>query len=161
VNPFETETMVDLCIRQGHVRDARAILQTLLGRTIDEATRRRLATRLATLDQSGRDDRARGGRSGRGDGARRRDPELPLPGVRATEADGGVMVEWRLPPETASPAVAVLLLTRGPSGIASESRVIPVSDPAGRMKVSVAGLHSARVAAGFSAGERFVPLARA
>jgi len=165
VNPFETETMADLCIRQGHVRDARAILQRLLARANDESTRRRLAARLTTLD---------GGRFAGGAptapasptavasrNTPRREPELPVPGVRAIEAKGGVTVEWRLPPETASPAVAVLLLTRGPGGIASESRVIPVGELSGRLKVAVADLHSARVAVGFSAGDRFVPLARA
>jgi hypothetical protein len=158
VNPFETETMAELCIRQGHLSDAQVILQRLVTEARDEATRQRLARRLAELRAGA--EGVGGGPAGAGIAPPALAGELPVPGVRATVTGADIVLEWRLPQGTPTPAVALLLLTRGPEGIVRESRVVRVAEPAGRMALPAPALHSLRVAVGFQDGERFVPLAR-
>jgi len=49
---FATETMAELCARQGRTGDAVAIYRRLLGGAIDEERRSRWAARLAALEQA-------------------------------------------------------------------------------------------------------------
>jgi len=49
---FATETMAELCARQGRTGDAVAIYRRLLGGAIDEERRSRWAARLAVLEQA-------------------------------------------------------------------------------------------------------------
>jgi septum site-determining protein MinC len=46
---FATETMADLCVRQGRSADAIAIYRSLVARAADDARRKRLQERLETL----------------------------------------------------------------------------------------------------------------
>lgn len=139
---FETETMAELCVRQGLVGQAITIYQRMATTADDVHLRRRYQERIVELQQ--RPDFA----------------PLETPGLRIHAGSGEVSVEWRLPPETAAPAVQVLLLRRTPRGIEAETRTIPVTSPHGRTTVASADLHSVRAAAGRIVGEAFVPIVR-
>ena len=151
MNPFETETMADLHLRQGHHAEALAIYRRLRERTDDQAARERLARRMAAIES----DLPRAAQ------AVADDPPLPVPGVRARRVNDELTVEWRLPPETPAPALEILLITAGDAGVTAETRMLDVDASAGHAVLAVPGLHSARVAAGRRDGRRFVPLARA
>jgi hypothetical protein len=158
VNPFETETMADLCLRQGHREEALTIYRRLLARTADEATRERINRRLAAIAaqaSSAQQPPVVEGTS-EDDGL----PPLPIPGVRTRRSGDGLTIEWRLPVETKTPALEVLLVTRGPTGVMTETRAIDLDDSRGLITLTVSGLHLARAAAGFLSGGIFVPIAR-
>ena len=53
MNPFETETMADLCLRQGHHIEALAIYRRLLLRSTDEAAREREGDRVPAAGKGG------------------------------------------------------------------------------------------------------------
>jgi hypothetical protein len=157
VNPFETETMADLCLRQGHHLEALAIYRRLLLRSIDEAARKRMARRIATIER----DHAQGAsRPATPTTTTVTETPLPVPGVRARWSSDALTIEWRLPPRTPTPGLEVLLVTRGPSGVETETRTIDLDGDAGEISLTVKGLHLARVAAGFRVGGNFVPVAR-
>ena len=66
MNPFETETMAELCVRQGHLEDALGIYQRLLQRAPDAGARVRLEDGRARCRARWRRWRCRAcGRSGR------------------------------------------------------------------------------------------------
>ena len=152
MNPFETETMAELCLRQGHRQEALGIYRRLLARITDEAARARMNGRIVALEATAevpRDDRRSAA-----------DPPLSVPGVR-TRTDGNELtLEWRLPPGTRAPVVELLLVKRGPSGVETETRSLAVDGNAGRLVLTVSGLHLARAAAGTQGAAGFVPLAR-
>ena len=81
--------------------------------------------------------------------------------MRAQRAGDQLIVEWRLPSKTAAPALELLLVTRGDTGVAADRRAIDLPEASGRLELRVPGLHSVRAAAGTRAGGGFVPLARA
>lgn len=155
MNPFETETMADLHLRQGHHAEALAIYRRLRDRTDDEVARERLARRMAAIERGLPDPTAASETALLGD-----DPPLAAPGVRARRVGDQLTVEWRLPPETPGPALELLLITTDETGVATETRTLDVDANSGRAVLAVPGLHSARVAAGRRDGRRFVPLAR-
>lgn len=164
MNPFETETMADLFLRQGHRDDALAIYRRLLARAVDDvAVRGRLLQRIAAIE--GREDTPPAEASQpsaatvAGDAAAT-GPPLPTPGLRTHSAGNALTVDWRLPPETSAATLELFLVVRTPAGVATETRSLPLDRPSGRLVLDVAGLHSARAAAGFVSGGRFVPLAR-
>lgn len=155
MNPFETETMAELFLRQGHHQEARALYRRLLARTEDEAARERMTRRMAALPP----DSKAGAKHPAGD-ADRSGETIPTPGVRAQWSLEELTIEWRLPVETKAPALEVLLVKTGAGGVSTERREIEVAGNAGRLKLNATNLHSVRVAAG-SRGERgFVPLVR-
>lgn len=141
MNPFETETMAELCVRQGHLEDALGIYRRLLERTPEAAARARLEERVRALASAL--------------------APLAVPGVRAQRAGDQLIVEWRLPSKTTAPALELLLVTRGDTGVAADRRAIDLPEPSGRLELRVPGLHSVRAAAGTRASGGFVPLARA
>jgi hypothetical protein len=154
VTLFETETMAELCIKQGHPGEGLAIYRRLLEEPTDAETRARRRGRIAELEAQGARPDALG-------------PEEPA--VKARRRADELDLEWSLPTETRQPALQLLLMRR-PSpaaGIETETRTIPLAAPAGRMTVGAPGLYAALVAVGFlqdddanDDGKRFVPLAR-
>lgn len=167
MNPFETETMAELCLRQGHRDEALGIYRRLLARTNDETASERMRQRLAALEGESvsvapsvaGSEAAQPISSAR---AWTSDVEAPLssPGVRARATGDELTLEWRLPPATKSPTIEVLLVKHGPDGIDTETRTLTVNDAAGRLMLTVKGLQLAKAAVGTRGDGRFVPLAR-
>jgi len=139
---FDTETMAELCVRQGLVEQAITIYQRMATAADDAHLRRRYHERIVTLEQ--RPDFA----------------PLETPGLRIHAGRGEVQVEWRLPADTVEPTLQLLILHRTAHGIEPETRTIPVSSPHGRTSVNAADLHSVRAAAGRVVGDLFVPIIR-
>jgi len=156
MNPFETETMAELCVRQGHRDEALAIYARLISRAIDQATRLRLEKRILELETAPAEQKAPAPPALQ-DAPQ---PGLSAPGIRSRVTDDVAVVEWNLPAGTAGPTLQLLLVARTPAGVTTESRSVRVDASAGRMVLAVPGLHSLRAAAGFTTGDRFVPLAR-
>jgi hypothetical protein len=139
---FDTETMAELCVRQGLVDQAITIYQRMATTADDSHLRRRYQERIVALEQ--RPDFA----------------PLETPGLRIHAGQGEVQVEWRLPPDTTAAALQLLLLRRTPRGIEAETRTIAVASPHGRTAVVTSDLHSVRAAAGRIVGDLFVPIIR-
>jgi hypothetical protein len=139
VNPFETETMADLCVRQGHREEALGIYRRLLARDPDRETRVRLEARMRALQE---------------------DEDEPAAGVWTLTEPGTLAVEWRLQAAVRDPALQILILRRTPAGIVPETRTVSLDASSGRLAIPVEGLHSAVAAVGTRKGDRFVPLAR-
>ena len=139
---FDTETMAELCIKQGLIDQAIGVYQRMATASEDPAARRRYEERIVALEH---------------------EPGLvPLetPGLRVHTRQGEVDIEWRLPADVTAPALQVLVLRRTPVGIEAAPRTIPLSSPHGRTQMSVTGLHSVRAAAGRLVGDAFVPIVR-
>ena len=145
MNPFETETMAELCLRQGHREEAAGIYRRLLARATDEGVRERLRGRLGTI-------------AGEAPVA---EASLTEPGLRARTAGDKLTVDWQLPAGAPKVALELLLVLRGAAGVVTESRSLPLEAQAGRLVLEVPGLHSAKAAAGFHKDGRFVPVLRA
>jgi hypothetical protein len=166
---FETETMAELCVKQGLVTEALAIYRRLVEAAGDAATRERLSARLEAVERmAGSAARALGGGPA---GFRSRPPSLrpAEPGDARTDdaaaleiaRDGDTLrVTWALPAGTTAPALQLLLLTRGPEGIEAETRTLALEAVSGAMTIVVPRLYAVRAAAGALDGTRFVPLAR-
>jgi hypothetical protein len=152
---FETETMAELCVKQGLVTEALAIYRRLVDAARDDATRGRRAARLAELERIARDvARAREG-TGPAPAAAPGAPALTV--ERRADA---VRLAWSVPPQTANPALQLLLVRRGPEGIETESRTVRLDGASGVTTVEAPGLHAVHAAVGWLDGARFVPLAR-
>jgi len=147
MNPFETETMAELCLRQGHRDEAADIFRRLLARATDPGVRERLRGRLGTLGEVV------------GDLGLPAEAGLVSPGLRTKAAGDQLTVDWRLP--AGALTLQLLLVLRGPAGVATETRTLTLEHEAGQLKLDVPGLHSAKAAAGFHKDGRFVPLLRA
>jgi hypothetical protein len=144
MNVFETETMAELCVKQGHVAEALAIYRRLLANAGDDATRARRAARVAELQTLTP-----------GEGLASREPAL-----RAARRGDTLTLEWTLPPDTESPALQLLLLRRGADGVETETRTLPLPATRGSASLDAAGVDSVRAAVGRLDGARFVPIAR-
>jgi hypothetical protein len=139
---FDTETMAELCVRQGLIDQAIGIFRRLAEVADDARIRLRYETRISELAQH---------------------PSLApieVPGLRVTEKDDAVEIEWRLAPETPTPTLQVLLMRRGPDGIETDPRSLPLAAPHGRTVFAMANLCGVRAAAGQLVGGAFVPLVR-
>ena len=153
---FETETMAELCVKQGLVSEALSIYRRLVADAPDEVARARRGARLSELERI-----ARGVVAARAGGA-------SGPVVAATDGVSLALVRradalhftWRLPPETQRPALQLLLLRRGPTGIETETRTVPLEGARGQTTIEAPGLYGVRAAAGWLDGSRFVPITR-
>jgi hypothetical protein len=168
LNPFETETMAELCLRQGHHDEGVAIFRRLRARAADEATMRRLDARLGALEGGSSEIDVRGPFAARSSSRGSamppsKDDGAPLgtPGLRARATGDALTIDWRLPAATRAPELELLLVLRTPAGVKTETRALRLDAETGRLELEVAGLHSARAAAGFRRDGRFVPLVRA
>ena len=115
---FETETMAELCLKQGLLRDALLIYRRLLASASDQSTRARHARRIAELER--RD----------GEGQRPRSPSepaaaRPAPALQEQHDDQQVTLKWLLPLGTPTPALQILVLRRD----SSASRGAPHGPP--------------------------------
>jgi hypothetical protein len=153
---FETETMAELCVKQGLVTEALAIYRRLVDGAPDEATRARRAARLAALERT-----AAGAARAKGEPRPAAPPPAPGEPWLTLERRGDALTfTWSLPAQTRGPALQLLLVRRGADGVETETRTLPVDAPSGTTTLTMRGLHSVRAAAGWLDGERFVPLAR-
>jgi hypothetical protein len=140
---FDTETMAELCVKQGLVDEALAIYRRLADQSEELATRRRYQERMAAL------------------GSARAARPMDMPGLRVDRRGDEVEIEWRLPPNVNAPALQLLLLRRTPSGITVEPRTTPLTSPGGTTVVVVPDLHSLRAAAGRVRPDgTFIPIVR-
>lgn len=140
---FDTETMAELCVKQGLVDEALAIYRRLADQSGEPHTRRRYEERMAAL---GSPPDAR---------------PMDTPGLRVDRRGDEVEIEWRLPPNVNAPALQLLLLRRTPAGIAVEPRTTPLTSMGGTTVVVVPDLHSLRAAAGRVRDDgTFIPIIR-
>lgn len=150
---YETETMAELCARQGRVGEAIDIYRRLVDSISDQALRGSIQRRLDTLQATWQPPRQID--------VRPADVPLPVaPGVVVVVGDDQVTVAWALPLGTVSPVVDLLLLQRTPTGIETVKQQLPLDTPSGRLAVAAPAVHSAVAAVGPVMSGRFVPLAR-
>jgi hypothetical protein len=140
---FDTETMAELCVRQGLYDQAVDIFRRLSEVAADATVRLRYETRISELT------------------ATHAPAPVEVPGLRVTARADEVEVEWRLPPETPAPTLQVLLLRRGAGGIETDPRAVSLATTHGRTVFAVSDLCGVRAAAGkLIDGGAFVPLVR-
>jgi hypothetical protein len=144
---FDTETMAELCVKQGLTTEAVAIYRRLADATTDTDRRRLYEARIGALGYVARPPAL--------------NRPLDTPGLRIDRHGDDVDIEWRLPPDVAAPALQVLVLRHTPDGIAAEPRTLPLTSTEGRTALGVPALHSLRVAAGRLRDGRFIPIVRA
>ena len=150
---YETETMAELCARQGRLSEAIVIFRELAETAADPDTRSRARARLATLEATWQPLRI----------AEVPPADLalpPIPGVSLLVGDDQVTVAWALPPGTSSPALDVLVLQRTPGGIDPQKKLLPLTETSGRIGLLLPGEHSALAAAGTIRDGRFVAIVR-
>jgi hypothetical protein len=150
---YETETMAELCARQGRTGEAIAIYRRLLDALTEPAHRARVQRRLGILEAAWQPFRET-------EAPPADVPLPPPPGVDVRVIDDQVTVAWALPAGTAAPALDLLLLQRTAAGIETIKRTLPLKTPTGRLGLAAPALHSAVAAAGTLVEGRFVPLAR-
>lgn len=134
--------MAELCARQGLLDQAIDIFRRLAEIAEDADRRLHYQTRISELA---------------------RDPSLrPIetPGLRVRQAEGEFEIEWRLPADLPAPTLQVLFLRRGPDGIQTEGRSLPLDAAHGRLNFAADGVAAIRAAAGRMEDGRFVPLVR-
>jgi hypothetical protein len=152
---FETETMAELCLKQGLVRDALVIYRRLLAAASDESTRARRAQRIAELEL--RDSGPHAVPSERS----ATDIRVRLQARLDARVDiRHITFDWQLPAGTPAPALQILVLRREENGISAERRTVRLPDAHGTISLPIARVHSLRAAAGRLEGDRFVPLVR-
>jgi hypothetical protein len=150
---YETETMAELCARQGRIGEAISIYRTLVESGPDLDTRTRAEARLTTLESTWQP---------------LRETEVPPadialpppPGVAVLVGEDQVTIAWALPADTAPLALDVLVLQKTAAGIDAQKKLLPLESASGRLGLAVPGVHSAIAAAGTVRAGRFVALAR-
>jgi hypothetical protein len=159
---YETETMAELCARQGRLQEAVAIYRRLLDGDADadagggapQAERpagpdagsrarnqARWQDRLETLE------RAWGHAAGE-----EIDPEpIPVPrapGVSVLCTEDSVTVAWATAPDGPAPLLELFLVQRTPTGVEASKRRMLLPDTSGRIAFAVPALHTALAAVG-------------
>jgi predicted trehalose synthase len=150
---YETETMAELCARQGRIGEAISIYRALAEQGSDSATRTRAQSRLTTLESTWQP---------------LREIEVPpadialppMPGVAVLVGDDQVTIAWALPEDTSPLALDVLVLQKTSAGIDAQKKLLPLETASGRLGLAVPAVHSAIAAAGTVRAGRFVALAR-
>lgn len=151
---YETETMAELCARQGRLGEAVAIYKHLALLAATPEQRARIHARLALLEARWQPEPAPHGPPP--------EVEIPVaPGVAVMVGDDQVAVAWALPAGTPAPALELLFIARGPAGVDTTKQTIPVDSHSGRRLLAAPGVHTALAAAGTIREARFVPLASA
>lgn len=149
---YETETMAELCARQGRIGEAISIYRALVERGPDAATRKRAEARLSTLESTWQPLRE----------IEVPPADIPLPaspGVALAVGEEQVTIAWALPDDSSPRALDVLVLQKTAAGIDAQKKLLPVEAATGRLGLSVPAVHSAIAAAGTVRAGRFVALA--
>jgi hypothetical protein len=152
---FETETMAELCVKQGLVTEALAIYRRLVADAPDDLTRARRAARLEELQRT-----AAGAARAKAGPSPAPVPAEGAPSLALDRRGDSLTFSWVLPDDTRGPALQLFFVRRGEDGVVTETRTVPVDAPRGALTLTVLQLHSVRAAAGRLEDERFVPLAR-
>jgi hypothetical protein len=150
---YETETMAELCARQGRIGEAISIYRSLCANGPDAATRTRAQARLDTLESTWQPLRET-------EVPPADLPVPPAPGVAVLVGEDQITVAWALPPATSPLALDILVLQRTAAGIDAQKKLLPLTAPEGRLGLAVPSVHSAVAAAGTVRAGRFVALAR-
>jgi hypothetical protein len=146
---FETETMAELCVKQGLMSDAVQIYRRLVAQAPDELTLARRQRRLGELEAAlGPRAPAPGHQA------------LAEPGLRVGWRAGELVIEWRLAGDTRAPAIQLLLVRHTAGGVETEAVTLRLGGASGSTTLAASGLHSLRAAAGWLDGDRFVPVVR-
>jgi hypothetical protein len=143
---FDTETMAELCVKQGLTSEAVAIYRRLAAATSDADKRRLYEARIGALAHPALDPSDI--------------TPMETPDLRVARRGDEVEIEWRLPAGAGTPALQMLVLRRTPDGIVAEPRTVELGATEGRTVVDVPGLHSLRVAAGRLRDGHFIPIVR-
>jgi predicted trehalose synthase len=149
---YETETMAELCARQGRIGEAISIYRALALRGPDAATSKRAEARLATLESTWQPLRE----------IEVPPADIPLPsspGVALAVGEDQVTIAWALPDDISPRALDVLVLQKTSAGIDAQKKLLPVEAASGRLGLAVPAVHSAIAAAGTVRAGRFVALA--
>lgn len=150
---YQTETMAELCARQGRLGEAISIYRALCDKGADAAMRARAQARLATLESTWQPLRETE--------VPPADLALPAePGVAVLVGDDQITVAWTLPQNATPLALDILVLQKSCAGIDAQKKLLPVDLPSGRIGLAVPSVHSAIAAAGTVRAGRFVALAR-
>lgn len=150
---YETETMAELCARQGRLGEAVAIYKHLAQLPATPEQHARIHARLAQLETRWQPAPAPQGPP----------PEVEIPaapGVAVAVGDDQVAVAWALPAGTPAPALELLFIARGPAGVDTTRQTLPLAGDSGRLLLAAPGVHTALAAVGTIREARFVPLAR-
>ncbi len=150
---YETETMAELCARQGRLGEAISIYRSLAQSAADAITRHRAQQRLETLESTWQPLRET-------EVPPADVPLPPEPGVSVLVGEDQLTVAWTLPADTSPLALDVLVVQRTSAGVDAQKKLLPLATPSGRLGLAVPAVHSAIAAAGTVRAGRFVPLAR-
>jgi hypothetical protein len=143
---FDTETMAELCVKQGLTGEALAIYRRLAKTTEDDDKRRLYEARISALAHPALEPSDI--------------TPMETPNLRVERRGDEVEIEWRLPFDVGTPALQMLVLRRTPEGIAAEPRTVSLASTEGRTVLTVPSLHSLRVAAGRLRETHFIPIVR-
>ena len=150
---YETETMAELCARQGRLGEAISIYRSLSQSAADAITRRRAQERLETLESTWQPLRET-------EVPPADVPLPPEPGVSVQLGEDQLTVAWALPAGTSPLALDLLVVQRTSAGVDAQKKLLPLATASGRLGLAVPAVHSAVAAAGTVRAGRFVPLAR-
>jgi len=150
---YETETMAELCARQGRLGEAISIYRALAQNAADAITRNRAQQRLEILESTWQPLRET-------EVPPADVPLPPEPGVSVLVGEDQVTVAWALPAETSPVALDILVVQKTGAGIDAQKKLLPLATASGRLGLAVPAVHSAVAAAGTVRAGRFVPLAR-
>jgi predicted trehalose synthase len=150
---YETETMAELCARQGRLGEAISIYRALAQSAADAVTRTRAQQRLETLESTWEPLRE----------TEVPPADVPLPaepGVSVLVGEDQLTVAWALPADTSPLALDLLVVQKTSAGVDAQKKLLPLATGSGRLGLAVPAVHSAVAAAGTVRAGRFVPLAR-
>jgi hypothetical protein len=149
---FDTETMAELCLKQGLLDEGLAMYRRLAEAAPDAVSRERRRRRIVELEAGGPAATAP-----------EPAPRLPLvaPAVRLTHERDQLVFAWAVPPGTRGPALQLLLMRRtAAGGVETEARTLTLPGATGELTVVAAQLYALRAAVGSLDEGRFVPLAQ-
>jgi hypothetical protein len=155
---YETETMAELCARQGRPHEAIAIFRRLINTHPGAQRRGKWTSRLEALERTW-------GQNGQPTTV----GEIPAaaialpeaPGITLQAGDDTVTVAWALPPQLSEPTLELCFIQKTSTGVETTTRALALTAYEGRIAFAVPDLHTALAAVGRKSRGRFVPVAHA